>query len=315
MSNSPRPKSAGLAYAASIFAGAMVALQSRVNGELGVELGDGALAALISFGSGFAILGFGMVLSGHAKSGFASVFAAVREGSLDRWALLGGLGGAFLVLSQGLTAGVLGVALFSVAVVAGQTLGALGIDSAGLFGTQKVTASAQRLIGAGLVVVGVVVGAQVFSPAVSFGVAFLLPLVAGIGTGVQQALNGRVREVARSALAATFINFGVGTFALAIVVAVLSPLSGGPSALPQSWWLYTGGAVGAVFIAIQTVTVKQIGVLGLGVSLVTGQVIAAIGLDILAPVAGHDLGPATIVGALLAVMGSVLVALGRKSSR
>lgn len=313
MSNSPRPNRVGLAYAASIFAGAMVALQSRINGELGVELGDGALAALISFGSGFIVLGLGLVLSAQARSGFTAVLSAVRGGSLDRWVLLGGLGGAFLVLSQGLTAGVLGVALFSVAVVAGQTLGALGIDSAGLFGTEKVKATAQRLVGAGLVVVGVVVGAQVFAPEVSFGVAFVLPLVAGIGTGVQQALNGRVREVARSALAATFINFGVGTFALALVVAVLSPISGGPTALPQSWWLYTGGVVGAVFIAIQTVTVGRIGVLGLGVSLVTGQVIAAIGLDIVAPVAGHGLGLATIAGALLAVLGSVLVAVGRKA--
>lgn len=300
-----------LAVVASVVAGCLVAVQSRVNGQLGVALEDGALAALISFSSGFLVLALAMVFSAGARRGLHIVIRSVRSGELDFWALLGGLGGAFLVLSQGLTAGVLGVALFSVAVVAGQTLGALGIDSRGLLGSPAVAPTPLRLVGAALVLVGVIVGAQLFSAEVSLGPGFLLPLCAGVGTGVQQALNGRVREQAGSAIAATFINFAVGTIALALATAIISPLTGGPASVPTEWWLYSGGFVGAIFIAIQTVTVRRIGVLVLGVSLVTGQVIASVALDWFAPVAAHPVTVATVVGALLAVAGSVMVTVGK----
>ncbi|MCY7411694.1 MAG: DMT family transporter, partial [Salinibacterium sp.] len=45
-----------LAVTGAVVCGALVALQSRINGELGAELGDGYLAAFISFGSGFVVM-------------------------------------------------------------------------------------------------------------------------------------------------------------------------------------------------------------------------------------------------------------------
>ena len=42
--------------------------------------------------------------------------------------------------------------------------------------------------------------------------ALIFPLLAGLGVGAQQAMNGRVRAVSGSPLAATLVNFhGVGT--------------------------------------------------------------------------------------------------------
>lgn len=293
----------------------LVATQSRINGEFGLRIGDGALAALISFASGFLILTLALSVSARGRAGVSTIIRELRAGALPWWAILGGMGGGFLVLTQGLVAGVLGVALFSVAVVAGQTLGAMWLDARGAAGLSQVGMSWSRGLGTALVVAGVVISVELWagaSGAVSW--AFALPLVAGAGTGVQQALNGRIRTRASSALAATWVNFLVGTLTLIVVWIVLLPVTGGPGEFPSEWWLYAGGLVGTLFIPIQTITVHRIGVLGLGVSLVTGQIVGSIALDLFFPVAEGTLGVFTVAGAVVTVIGSALVTLSRAQS-
>lgn len=301
-----------LAVFASVAAGVGVAVQSRINGELGLRLADGSIAALISFSSGLLILTLIMLFSARGRQGLRTVSASIRQGQMPWWGVLGGVGGGFLVLSQGLVAGVLGVALFTVAVVAGQTLGAIWIDTRGVFGLARIAPSLPRLAGALLVVVGVMTSVGIFSPSIQLNWAFLMPLLAGVGTGFQQAVNGIVRRVAQSALSATFINFTAGTAVLVIATAIISPLTGGPEGFPTDWWLYTGGLAGTIFIAIQTITVNHIGVLGLGVSLVTGQILGSLGLDLFAPVGDHPVTAVTIVGAVVTVIGSIAVTLSRR---
>ena len=303
-----------LAFVLSVMTGGMVALQSRINGELGLALGDGYVAALFSFTSGLVLLSVVMAFTPSAREGLAVLRTEIRAGRLPWWAATGGVGGAFLVLTQGLSAGVLGVALFTIAVVTGQAFGAMAIDTRGWFGVLRVRLTAWRVVGAVLAIVGAVVALDVSSGSLDgVALAFLLPLLAGFGTGYQQAVNGQVKRLVGSALTATFVNFSVGTAALAVVTALSLPFTGGPSAVPEGWWLWTGGIVGAVFIAIQATTVGIVGVLGLGVSIVTGQLLGSIALDLLVPVASSEITLATIVGALITLLGSVLVSMGRKS--
>jgi transporter family-2 protein len=70
--------------------------------------------------------------------------------------------------------------------------------------------------------------------------------------------------------------------------------------------------VGTLFISIQTVTVNKIGVLGLGVSLVTGQILGSLLLDLTLPLGDHPITAWTIGGAVLTVAGSALVTLSRR---
>jgi transporter family-2 protein len=290
----------------------MVSIQSRLNGELGLVIENGSLAALFSFSSGLLLLSFAMAVSARARRGFRSVASSVRAREIPWWSVLGGVGGGFLVLTQGLVAGFLGVALFSVAVVAGQTFGALTIDTRGLLGMQRIPIGATRVAGALLVVVGIATTVSIDSHSGGLSWQFLLPLIAGIGTGFQQALNGSVQRVSRSALAATFINFMAGTLVLLLISIVTLPWASIPQTLPTQWWLYFGGFVGTIFIAIQTVTVNTIGVLGLGVSLVTGQVLGSIVLDLTLPMGYHPVTVWTVVGSVLTVAGSALVTLTRR---
>jgi transporter family-2 protein len=310
-----RPGTYAFAVVLSVVSGVFVAVQSRVNGELGVALDNGALAALISFTTGFATICVVMLLSPSARGGLRELRVAVSQGRLPWWALIGGSAGAFLVLTQGLSAGVLGVALFSIAVVTGQSLGAVVIDSRGWFGVTTVPLRPQRAVGALLVLLGVVVALDVsvegLPPA---GWVFLLPLLAGAATGFQQAVNGRVRNAAGSAVAATFVNFLVGTTALVVVFLVSLPSLGLPTSLPTTWWLWTGGFIGVVFIFVQVNVVGIVGVLGLGVSLITGQLFGSIMLDAFAPLATSHLSLATVAGALVTLAGSLMVTLGRRSS-
>jgi uncharacterized membrane protein YdcZ (DUF606 family) len=56
-----------------------------------------------------------------------------------------------------------------------------------------------------------------------------------------------------------------------------------------------------------------VGVLGLGVSLISGQLIGSIILDALAPLSTSHLGIPTIIGAVVTLTGALMVTLGRRS--
>lgn len=295
--------------------GVLVSIQSRINGELSVRLDDGFAASVISFGSGFLILCVAMAVSPYGRRGVGLAVAAVRSGELRWWMLLGGLAGAFFVLAQGLSAPVLGVALFTVAIVAGQAGGGLVFDRLGLGpgGPRPVTAN--RAVGSvlALVAVFIAVAPRLGEPA-ALG-AVIMPLIAGFGMAWQQAVNGRVRVSSTSALAATFGNFLFGTIALVVAFLIHSLATSWPSALPTGWWLYVGGAVGCVFIAASAVLVRFTGVLLLGLAMLAGQLVGAVALDLVAPL-GASVSLlaeiATISGAVVAFVAVIVASASRR---
>jgi len=291
-----------LALICAMICGAGIALQSRINGELGSRLGDGVTAAVISFGSGLLILIVAMAIAPVGRRGLRRVVAAVRGRELPWWYVAGGAAGAFLVLSQGVAAAVLGVALFTVAVVAGQTVSGLVLDRVGLGPGGRRPITPARLAGA-LIALGAVTWAV--SSQFGGGVPvwlMLLPLIAGLGLGWQQAVNGQVRVVASSALTATFINFTVGTTVLLVLMAIDWSIRGLPNPLPAEPWLYAGGAIGCVFIAAAALLVRVTGVLLLGLATVAGQLVTALLLDVLAPTTSQPVAASTIGGTLLALV-------------
>lgn len=305
-----------VAVVLSVIAGVGVAAQTRVNGELGGALENGPLAAVVSFGSGLVLLLLVLAVWRPGRAGLRQVRVALANKTLPWWAILGGLAGGFFVLSQGLVGGIIGVALFSVAVVTGQTVGSVIIDTRGLFGVVRMPLTLPRFGGSLLVLVGVIVATSLWlEGSVSLGWVIVLPLVAGVAVGWQQAVNGRVRKVAGSSLTATLLNFFFGTLVLLLVFAgslFVLPL---PENWPVAWWLYAGGILGAGFIAIQAFTVNRIGVLALGVSLVAGQIVGALALDWWFPVASSGITVWTVAGATLALIGSAVVTLTKRPPR
>lgn len=303
-----------LAIVFAIACGALTALQSRINGELARAIEDPYTAAAISFGSGFAILLVALAGWRPGRRGLRKVGGALRDRRLAWWMVLGGLSGAWFVTTQGLSAAVVGVALFTVAIVAGQTLGGIIFDLVGLGPGGRKPLTATRVVGALLALVAIswAVSAQLSRDVPLL--LMLLPFLAGIAVGWQQAVNGRVRSVAESALTATFINFAVGTVALVVVMLVHAASVGWPEAMPGEAWLYAGGAIGCIFIAGQAVLVRTVGVLVLALCGVAGQLAAALSLDLLLPTAERPVDLATIGGTVLALV-AVVVASVRWSRR
>ncbi|PVZ07941.1 DMT family transporter [Actinomycetospora cinnamomea] len=325
----PRSRTA-LGLAAAFVTGGFIVAQARVNAELGTQLGDGVLAAVISFGLGLVLLLVLMALVPAGRRGLRRVGAARRRGSLRPWQLLGGLGGAMLVAGQGLTAHVLGTALFTIAVVAGQSSGGLVVDRVGLGPAGPQATTLPRIVGA-VLMLGAVVLSVAPSVSTEAPVALaLLPLVAGVAIATQQGLNGRVAAAAggdpddpdaergsvlTSVLPAATINFIVGFAALVLAGVVAIAVLGPPNPLPTAWYLYLGGPFGAVFIGLSAWVVGQIGVLLLSLAAVAGQVVFALLLDVVLPSAAGAPGLTTVLGAALTLVAAGVAAAPWRARR
>ncbi|WZH35664.1 MAG: DMT family transporter [Microbacterium enclense] len=302
----------GVAVGGAVLIGALTALQARINGTLGAELGDGIVAAAISFSSGLLILIALSALLPEGRRGFGRLVHGVRSRSLPFWMLLGGLAGAFTVASQGLTVATIGVALFTVGFVAGQTTGGLVLDRVGYGPAGVVPVTPRRLIGALLAIAGVVV---CLSGDALGGVPWwmlVVPAVAGAGVAWQQGTNGRLRVRVESPLTATLVNFVGGTLVLVVAAAVHVAAVGAPRTVPTDPWLYAGGAVGVVYIFLSAVVVRRTGVLLLGLGSVVGLLSTSVVLDALWPAPAAPSTLIAVIAAAVAIAGVVVAALPRR---
>lgn len=295
-----------------LVAGAMVAVQSQINGRLATEIGSGPraglAAAVISFGSGLVVLVVLTALLPRHRARVTDFVLALRQGRLRPVELIGGFFGAYLVATQGLTVGTIGVALFSVALTAGQSVSALVVDHLGIGPSGHQPLSVPRLVAAAFAVAAVLLatGSRLASEVSGLLVLFAgLAFLAGAGSSVQQGLNGRVARHAGPWIT-TLNNFVVGTIALLVAFALSLLASGTLEELPGTWWLYVGGLIGMTFIWLAALLVRVHGVLVLGLSMIAGQVVGAELVE--AYVGHHPIGAAGIGAAGLTVAG-VLIAL------
>lgn len=300
-----------LALGGAVAIGVMTAVQARINGVLGVEIDNGIAAGLISFSVGLAALAIVVVCLPSARRGVGRLRSGIRDRTIPFWMLLGGACGALTVSTQGITAGVLGVSLFTVGVVAGQTLHGLVLDRIG-FGPAGVVAITPGRVAGGafaLAAVGISLSGDVLATAPLW--MLLLPFAAGVGIAWQAATNGRLAQRVRSPLAATFMSFIAGTVALLAAAGISIAVRGVPDALPTEPWLYLGGFLGAAYILLGAFIVAHTGVLLMGLGSVLGQLATSVIIDLIWPAAA---GPALwqIVGMVIVAVASVVVALPRR---
>ncbi len=298
----------------AVVAGVGMAAQSRINGELGRRLDDAVLAAVISFGSGLVLLVAAVLVSARMRAGLGRARTALRTRALRPWHFLGGLAGATYVLGQSVTVVLIGVAMFTVGVVAGQTVSSLAVDRFGLGPAGARAITWPRVLGAALMVVavGIGVGGAFLDAEADRVWVLVLPMVAGVGMAVQQAFNGRVGEVAGSPFTAALVNFTAGTAALVVLwgVSLATSARSLPEELPTEPVLYLGGVVGVVFIAVASVLVAWTGVLLFGLASVTGQLLGSVVLDLVVPATEGAISPATLIGCGVALVAVVVATVG-----
>ncbi|MFB2599677.1 DMT family transporter [Herbiconiux sp. P17] len=307
----------GAAVVVAVVCGVMMATQSRINGELGRRLGDGFTAAALSFIVGLVIVLIVVAFMPSARRGTRYAFEEVKQHRLPLWTLFAGFGGAVFVLSQGLASAIVGVSLFTVAFIGGQTLSGLLVDRAGLGPGGVRYLTLRRVLGAGIALAVVVWSIlSHIEPDIPLWM-LLLPVIAGAAVAAQQAANGRVANATGSAVTSTLFNFVAGSTALVIVALVHALLVGGlPAVFPAEWWHYLGGPIGVVFIFGLATAVRTTGVLLLGLCSVAGQLGGSIVIDLVAPGTGHSVDWTTPIAAVLVVVAVLVVSLpGRRGSR
>lgn len=308
---SPRTLPTWIALGGAVSIGAMTAVQARVNGVLGVRLEDGILAGLISFVVGLAALVVVVAALPSGRAGVRRLLSGIRGRTVPFWMLLGGTCGALTVTTQGLVAGVLGVSLFTVGVVAGQTLHGLLLDRIGVGPSGVVAVTPGRVIGGALALaaVGISLGDGVLVRAPLW--LLLLPFAAGAGIAWQAAANGRLARRVASPLTATLTSFVAGTVVLLAAAAVSVASTGMPPAAPTEPWLYLGGLLGFAYILLGAWLVAHTGVLLLGLGSVLGQLATSVVIDVLWPV---ERGPAAwqLIAMTAVAVASVVVALPRR---
>jgi len=304
-----------LGVAAAVLVGVLTALQARANGSLSAAITDGFVAAAISFGSGLVILVALTLTLPAGRAGLRRLRAGRRSGDIPVWMLLGGLAGAFSVITQTLTVATVGVALFTVGVVAGQTVNGLVLDRVGFGPAGIVPVTAQRLVGGvlAIVAVGVCVAGGVAS---ELWWMLVLPVLAGAGIAWQQATNGRLRQRVDSPLTATLANFAGGTVVLVIAAVIHVAAVGAPATIVADGWMYLGGALGVVYIFLSAAVVRTTGVLILGLGSVVGLLTTSVALDAVWPAPSAPALGWAVGAVILALVGvSIVVIRPRRGGR
>lgn len=300
----PLPPSAALALV--VLGGAASAAQGVVNAELGERAGNPVLGAVVNNVGGVLLVLLGLPAIPAMRSGLV----ALRRARLPWWTYLGGLGGAAIVVVATYVVPVLGVAVFTIAQVAGSSLGGLGVDRAGLAPVGRLPLTSPRLAGA-LLGVAAVALAQLGQPVGQVAVGLVLLAVGGgLAVAGQAALNGRVAAAGTGA-AGVAVNFAVSTPVVLVVAALAGAFAGRP-AWPDAWYLYTGGLLGVGIVAALLVGVRAVGVLRTGLALVAGQLGGALLLDLFTP-AGAGLRWPVLAGAALTLLAVAVAGRGART--
>jgi transporter family-2 protein len=293
--------------------GAMIALQARANGELSHRLNNGLQAALVSFGSGLLIIFVITLFNSTIKEGIRNLRKAVANKEIARWKLFAGaLGGSFVAIQTQIVP-LIGVAIYSVASIAGQTAMSLVVDRIGLTGGGKKLISPRRVLAAFLTVLAVLVSVwdRIDADNLSM-VAVTAGGIAGAIVGIQRALNGQINEYSHQSFTTSLLNFITGTsFLLILIVAglilgrnELSPLPNGP------WWIYTGGVIGVIYIAFTSTIVQHLGVLTFTLFSVGGQLVGSLIIDLVSPTDGVSVSAYLVTGIVMTYAGVIAGGVG-----
>jgi bacterial/archaeal transporter family-2 protein len=135
----------------------------------------------------------------------------------------------------------------------------------------------------------------------------VVSLVMGLFMAIQPAINGQLRAYVGSPANAALISTSVSTITLLVYVfgierkpwPSLATLQSGP------WWMWVGGVLGAIFVAVSVVLVQKLGGAVAFSLIVLGQMVVALFMDKYGwfGTTVHEATPGRIAGVGLVVAG------------
>jgi len=296
--------------------GILIAAQSRVNGGLSAALGNSTEAAVYSFGSGFLLLNIIALANPKVRQGVRRIVAGVKSGELPAWRLSAGIMGGIFVAIQTFTVPIIGVALLSVVMIAGQTLASLIVDRIGITGGGKQPITLRRVLAAAITIFAVLVAVWEEIQLANISPApIIIVFVGGFMIGVQRALNGQINDVSGQSFSTTWLNFFMGTSTLVILLIINTARGEEIVGLPTSpWWIYWGGTIGVLYIASSSVIVAKIGVLSFTLFATGGQLIGSLIFYLIAPPEDVTIGINLVLGILITYIGVLVGGLRKQGS-
>ena len=296
--------------------GILISLQARTNGELSLRLNNGLQAAFISFGSGLILIAIISLFNPTIKNGVRRLRAAVVAKEIAPWTLFAGaLGGTFVAVQTQIVP-LIGVAIYSVASIAGQGATSLIVDRIGLTGGGKKAITPRRIAAAFVTVLAVLISVldRIEAKDLSLIAVFFAGL-AGAIVGVQRAMNGLINEHSQQSFTTSLLNFIMGTTTLGVVLLIAVAIGKVEFvALPAGpWWIYMGGVIGVIYIAFTSTIVQHLGVLTFTIFSTGGQLIGALFIDLISPTKGVSVSAYLVSGIVMTFLG-VLVG-GANSSK
>lgn len=293
--------------------GLLIAMQARANGELSHRMGNPIEAALVSFGSGLLIISIISLFTPAIRNGMKNLKGAVSRKEIPVWTLFAGMLGGSFVAVQTQIVPIIGVAIYSVASIAGQTAASLIVDRIGLTGGGKKEITIRRVAAAGVTVLAVLVSVLDRIEAENLSLfAVIFGCFAGAIVGVQRALNGQINESTHQSFATSWLNFIMGTAFLFIFLAIgvlinriqIVALPSGP------WWMYMGGTIGVIYIAFTSTIVQHLGVLTFTLISVGGQLVGSLLIDLYSPTQGVQISTYLVTGIVMTYLGIIVGGVG-----
>lgn len=127
--------------------------------------------------------------------------------------------------------------------------------------------------------------------------SILIALAGGAAVGMSRSINGRL-TMDRGAFRASFWNHFIG-FALLSVFVILFERQGMALLAEVPAWAFTGGVIGAVFVAISSYVFPRIGAARSALLIIGGQMIGGLLIDYLRGTAQFSIGQPAGVALIL----------------
>jgi transporter family-2 protein len=281
-------------------------------------MGDSLEAALVSFSTGLLFVSGIALVRKDVRAGFRQIFTAINLNKMPAWTITAGILGASFVAMQTYVVPIAGVALFTVASLAGQTAISLWIDKSALSGGTKTLITKRRVVAAIITVLAVVLSAWDRFELSNFSIIALgLAFFAGSWVGVQRALNGRINSHSNKSFATSWLNFITGTSFLLLLLLLRSLFTDHSILNFQTapLWMFLGGSIGVIYIALSSHIVQHLGVLEFTLFSVGGMLIGSLLIDLLLPTPGTVISPFLIAGIALTYLGVVVNGQSRLSRK
>lgn len=146
-----------IAVLIALVVGCLFGIQPSVNGALATTVGHPFQAAMISFFAGTLTIAVVCAVTGNFPPKFT-----ISPSGIPFWMWSGGTIGAVIVTSSLIMVPRMGSLSWFAAVITGQVVTAMVLDHFGWLGNPRISVSPMRLIGAGLLLAGllVIVGAK-----------------------------------------------------------------------------------------------------------------------------------------------------------